>query len=149
MKKFLSLILTICTLFFASFGAVSCTKQTTYDYSANELIIEERDSFAPCYFNEFLHHNEHTTEYFGIILQSTTHANPFRVTINGQEWEPFQTYRDKLPEGLYDIVIETTSDCYLVEQTENGLVKVPCYKKITVPVFVSNLNEDKYAMILP
>ena len=140
--------LAVCLLIFTVFCLSSCQK-TEYDYTAEELVIAERDSFAPCYFNEFLHKNEYTTAYFGEILLSVSiRASYFDVTIDGRAWKPYELHLDKLPQGFYDIVIETPSDFYMVEQTETGLEKVYIHKKLTVSVFVSELNEDKYSIII-
>ena len=141
-------LLTVCLAFCNAFCLSGC-KEEEYDYTAEELVIAERDSFAPCYFNEFLHKNEYTTAYFGEILLSTSQrASYFDVTIDGRAWKPYELHLDKLPQGLYDIVIETPSDFYMVEQTETGLEKVYIHKKLTVSVFVSELNEDKYSIII-
>lgn len=145
MKKLLSAVLALCTMFFVAFGIASCDKQTQYDYSVEELVVKERDSFAPCWFFDFLNQNEHTKEFFSEILSSTMYlATKYRVTVNGETWTAIDFAQKEFPVGFYDIVIESPEGMYLNCLTEDGIEKIPYHKKITLPVFVSNLNEDKY-----
>ena len=138
--------LAVCLLLFTVFCLSSCQKKE-YDYTAEELVITEVDFFAPCYFYEFLRGNEYTSAYFDEIIAMVTRASYFEVTINGETWERIRIYRDKLPQGVYDIEIETPSDFYMVEQTETGLEKVYYHKKMTVPVVVFEFCEDKYSIV--
>ncbi len=144
-KKLLRIILSVCLTAFVAFSACSCAKKTDYDYTASELKIAGRESFAPCWFYDFLYHNEYTTEYFSeVISQVSMKTSVFDVTIKGEKWTAIDFAQRELPQGFYDIVVETPSDCYLVEQTDTGLKKIPYRKKLIIPVFVWALNHDKY-----
>lgn len=154
MKKLLSLamsMLMVGCMSACSLDGVKVALGLAYDYGKVELEIKERDCFAPCYFNEFIHGNKHTKEYFYLLLNSMKyHANGgVIVTVDGEEWSMLDRIENKLPEGNYDIVIQTVEGLTMPVRAEDGFVmEMPYQKKITVPVSVSSLFEDKYTIVL-
>ena len=154
MKKLLSLamsMLMVGCVSACSLDGVKVALGLAYDYGKVELEIKERDCFAPCYFNEFLHGNEHTKEYFYLLLNSMKFHKDggIIVTIDGEEWSMIDRVLNKLPVGIYDIIIETKEGLMMPEIAEDGfMMEFPYQKKITVPVSVSSLFEDKYTIVL-
>ena len=154
MKKLVSFglsILMLGTMSACSLDGVKVALGLAYDYGKVELEIKERDCFAPCYFNEFLHGNEHTKAYFYLLLNSAIYYQDggMIVTVDGEEWSMLDRIENKLPEGNYDIVIQTVEGLTMPERAEDGFVmEMPYQKKITVPVSVSSLFEDKYTIVL-
>ena len=147
MKKWLQVLLACVLSLMLTVSACSCEsiKKTDYDYTANELVIKERDTFAPCYFNEFLYQNEHTKQFFGVFLETSTRTAGFVVTVDGEEWSRVKQLSEELPVGTYDLVIETPEGTYITELVDGGRVNVPFEKKITSPVKVTTVATDKYA----
>ena len=148
MKKLVSKILSICLTGVLLLAVVGCKSTAEYDYTASELKIQARESFSPCYFLEFFSKNEHCQEYFSEILPSVSLKWPFIVTIDGENWTQIDFRLKELPQGIYDIVVETSEDAYLIQQTETETIKIPYEKKIIIPVFVSLLGEDKYCAVV-
>ena len=154
MKKLLSLamsMLMVGCVSACSLDGVKVALGLAYDYGKVELEIKERDCFAPCYFNEFFHGNEHTKEYFYLLLNSMKFHKDggIIVTIDGEEWSMIDRVLNKLPVGIYDIIIETKEGLTMPEIAEDGfMMEFPYQKKITVPVSVSSLFEDKYTIVL-
>ena len=147
MKKWLRVVFSCVLSLLLAVSVCSCgsIKNTKYDYTANELVIKERDTFAPCSFNEFLYQNEHTKQFFGIFLETSIRTAGFVVTVDGEEWSRVKQMMDELPVGSYDLVIETPEGAYITELVDGVRVNVPFEKKITIPVNVSTLATDKYA----
>ena len=151
MKKLLSIIFSVVMMFSVSSCSFSGLKEALdgeYNYSAQTLKIKERDCFAPCYFSEFLYGNEHTQEYFSEVSQLILRdGSGLIVTIQGEEWSLVKRVQEKLPEGIYNIVIDAPT-LTMREMTDSGIIERACPKKITIPVSVSSLFEDKYSVSL-
>ena len=149
MKKLLSMVMSMLVMISASacsLMGVGGVFAGDYNYSEQTLKIKERDYFAPCYFNDFFSKNEHTQAYFDDVLTQLAYlaGGGLIVTIEGEEWSAFDRLKNKLPTGIYDIVIETNS-LTMREMTDTGIIETEYDKKITIPVSVSEIFEDKYA----
>lgn len=152
MKKLLSIIFSVVMMFSVSSCSFSGLKEALngeYNYSARTLKIKERDCFAPCYFNDFFSKNEHTLAYFDDVLTQLAYlaGGGLIVTIDGEEWSLVKRVQEKLPEGIYNIVIDAPT-LTMREMTDSGIIERACPKKITIPVSVSSLFEDKYSVSL-
>ena len=144
MGKLLSIALS--TIMMASIGSCELInkQEKKYDYSGTELIIEERDQFAPCYAQELFAGNEHTNEYFYLLFSSARVTDSYTLTVNDEVWTFWDRHERLLPEGEYDIVIETVEGLTMPIKTPMGVVEAPYQKKLTLPVSVSIEYENKY-----
>ena len=154
MKKFLR---SICTILLAvtTLFAIGCGKDKNdssdsapqeIDYTAEVLVIEEVDSFAPCFVKDFIFGNEHTSEYFKALNKSVFDFNKMLViSIDGEEWTDVDVLYDFMPEGEYEINIKTTPQMVIAEENEDGVIVEKPYKRdITVTVNVSASGVNKY-----
>lgn len=155
MKKFFrSLCATLIAV--TSLFAIGCGKSKDdssdsapqeIDYTAEVLVIEETDSFAPCFVKDFIFGNEHTSEYFKELNKSVFNYNKMLIiSIDGEEWTDVDVLYDFMPEGEYEINIKTTPQMVIAEENEDGvMVEKPYKRDITVTVNVSADGENKYS----
>ena len=116
-----------------------------YDYLAEELVIKDRQYFAPCYFNEFVNFNPYTKQYFEFWLASSVRLLSWsKVIINGKEWSRIEQTTNELPVGIYDIIIEVENGTIQKFDENGNVVKLPYNRKITIPVSVSHIQKDLY-----
>ena len=115
-----------------------------YDYLAEELVIKDAQSFAPCSFNEFVSYNPYTKQYLEFALNTASRVGWSNVVIDGKEWSNIDLVMNELPVGIYKIVIDTTGMTMRTHDENGNIVELPYNRKITIPVVVSPLHKDLY-----
>ena len=154
MKKFLR---SICAALLAvtALFAIGCGKDKDesdhstsqqIDYTAETVVVEETDSFAPCFVKDFIFGNEHSSIYFKELNKSAIDLSKVLIlSKDGEEWTDVDFLYDLLPVGEYELNIKTHTDFSVATPNEDGVIVDAPYKRdFTITVNVSLDGESKY-----
>ena len=154
MKKFLRSICAALLAMTALF-AIGCGKDKDksdhstpqqIDYTAETVVVEETDSFAPCFVKDFIFGNEHSSIYFKELNKSAIDLSKVLIlSKDGEEWTDVDFLYDLLPVGEYELNIKTHPDFSVATPNEDGVIVDAPYKRdFTITVNVSLDGEIKY-----
>lgn len=154
MKKFLRSICTILIAVTALF-AIGCGKDKDksdnsssqpIDYTAETVVIEETDSFAPCFVKDFIFGNEHSSIYFKELNKYALDLSKVLIiSKDGEVWTDVDFLYDLLPVGEYELNIKTLPEFSVAAPNEDGvMVNTPYKRDFTITVNVSLDGESKY-----
>ncbi|MBQ9114097.1 MAG: hypothetical protein IJY05_04145 [Clostridia bacterium] len=154
MKKFLR---SFCAALIAATAlfAIGCGKNKNdsdnsssqkIDYTAEVLVIDETDCFAPCFVRDFIFGNEHSSEYFKELNKAAYDLSKILIiSKDGEVWTDVDVLYDLLPEGEYELNVKTQSELFVAAPNEDGvMVNVPYNRDFTITVNVSVNGESKY-----
>ena len=106
------------------------------DYTAEVLVIEEVDSFAPCFVKDFIFGNEHSSIYFKELNKYALDLSKVLIiSKDGEVWTDVDVLYDLLPVGEYELNIKTHPELS---------VAAPYKRDFTITVNVSLDGESKY-----